>query len=154
MIDLDLQVFSHAEIEDAERPNSPTAGERVADEVHRPALVRPRHDRSHRWPRSPTDALARSTAHGKALLTVEPVDALEVDSEARSSQQRVESSIAEADPLVGELPQLPPQRRIIHASGLIAVPGPLDAEEPAGPASAQAVTFATDIDRLTTLRGP
>jgi hypothetical protein len=66
----------------------------------------------------------------------------------------VESSVAEADPLVGELSQLPAKRRIILAPSSVAVGGPLDPEELAGPASAQAVTFATDIDRLTTLRGP
>ena len=104
VIDFDLKVLPRAEIEDAERPNSTSTGERVADEVHRPALIRPRHDRRGRWPRGPTDALARSATYGQPLLAVEPVDALEVDSEARSSQQRVESSVAEADTLVGELP--------------------------------------------------
>ena len=99
-----LKVLPRAEIKDAERPNSPTAGERVADEVHRSPLVRPRHDRRRRWPRGPADALARSATHSEPLLAVEPVDALEVDSEARSSQQRVESPVAEADPLVGERP--------------------------------------------------
>ncbi len=86
VIDLDLKVLPRAEVKDAERPNPPAARERVADEVHRPALVGSRHHRRRCRPRGPTDALARSAAHGQPLLAVEPVDALEVDSEARPSQ--------------------------------------------------------------------
>ena len=45
----------------------------------------------------------RPPAHGEPILPVEPVDALEVDPAALSAKQTVQPSVAEADPLVGEL---------------------------------------------------
>ena len=84
----------------------PTAvAQRVAHEVHRPALVGA-DELGPSFARRRGQALAPAATHDKPFLGVDPPHPLVVDHQAAAPQEQAESTVAEARSLGGQSKQL------------------------------------------------
>lgn len=95
-------------IDDRQRAEPPPVGERVAHEVHAPALVRAggRGERC-AWP---GDTLPPPPPHDEPRLTLQAVNELPIDQEPFTAQQHVESPVAPARAQLGQGRQPSAQR--------------------------------------------
>src|SRR5262249_40018132 len=135
-IDVDRQARTGEIVDDRQNAKAPTVVEYIDDEVERPALIdaggraEPRHAASHAAP-------TLATAHGEALLRIEPIDTLEIDGKPFTPKQHMKSSISEPAPLAGQRPETVAQRRPLRPPRAIAPGRAVEADERAGPSLAQ-----------------
>jgi hypothetical protein len=100
-VDEDRGAFAGAIVLEVGRPELAATGQRVLDEIHRPALVG-----SDRTPvaghRAGPALLAGATADRQALFLVEPGNELVIGAPALTPEQLVQPSIAETTILAGK----------------------------------------------------
>src|SRR5262249_54880673 len=115
----DGKAFSAEVVDDIEQPKGAPTRQRVAHEVHRPALVDLRGQRNDGSLRR-GGALASSAAHRKSFEAVESINSLMIHAPAFSAQQDVEPPISEAWPRHCQLSQTTTQIGGILAPRLVA----------------------------------
>src|SRR5579862_5004729 len=122
--------------------------------VHRPQFIRTRR-KGHRHSRFSPKSLAPLRLHRQPFLPIESIDPLVIDPPPQRSvlgllpsQENIQTPIAEARTLGGQLPQPSPQRRFV--SFLLPVP-PAPAvhpDQPTGASLAQPCLFPHDTHRF------
>ena len=108
MIDDDIDRFLGEVIDDRQALQPPAMLEGIADEIHRPHLVRSLRDGE--WPALDGDPAASAPPlHLQPFLAIQPMHALDVHLLALTAQQRVNAPIAEPAPLRGQRHDACPQ---------------------------------------------
>ncbi len=118
-IDLNRVALAREGVDDVERAQLPSVREMVADEVHRPALIRAHARDARRWPRDP-EFPARASSHREARCAIDAVDRLAVDVTAFATKQCMQSPVAKSGALARELAKSADEHLVIDSRRLVA----------------------------------
>ena len=126
------QAFSRHVIDDVQDPEAATTGELVMDKIQRPAGIRPGLDQDRR-PGAHGAAAGPALAHGKAFLTVQPIDPVQPGRLAQLPQQHEQPAVTEPPASIGKLAQLAAQFCVRRPARLVADHLAVSADDAAGP---------------------
>lgn len=102
-----------------------TVGERVGDEIQRPAFVRTRRKRQ-RGTRPESPLAAATLANLQAFLAVEPPEPLLVHCQAFSLQQEMQTPVAKPATHMRQLPNAQPNGTVVRAQASVAHRRPIN----------------------------